>query len=232
MEIIRSEDRGFFNHDWLVTYHTFSFAGYYNPNRINFGMLRVFNDDEIAGQMGFDTHPHDNMEIITIPIAGKLRHKDSSGEGGVLEAGDVQVMSAGTGITHSESNPGDETLRLFQIWIFPERINLAPRYEQKKFENPGWNTIQLLVSPDSKEGSLRIFQKAFLSRLSLQQGRGFIYESYRPDNGVFVFQVEGESTLNNQELHRRDTVLLDPMESVIINAVSDSSFIFIEVPMD
>lgn len=231
MEIIRSEDRGFKDHGWLQTYHTFSFAEYHNPERMQFGMLRVLNDDVVKPGQGFGTHPHENMEIISIPLAGNLAHKDSTGKEGVISTGEIQVMTAGTGIMHSERNPGPGNVNFLQLWIFPEESNLKPTYSQKKFNEPGWNIIQLLVSPDSKEGSLKIHQKAFLSRLSLEGGKTFIYEQHNADNGVLLFVLEGRIRINNSDLDRRDTTLLDPVESVIINAAKNSHLLFVEVPM-
>ena len=232
MEFIRADERGYFDHGWLKTFHTFSFADYYNPSRMNFGMLRVFNDDIIDGQKGFGMHPHDNMEIISIPLDGSLAHKDSLGEEGVISTDEIQVMTAGTGIRHSEFNPLEEAANFLQIWIFPDSLNLRPRYEQRKFNHVGWNTIQLLVSPDKREGSLMIHQTAFLSRISIKKESSHIYERFEPENGVSLFVIEGEISLNNVPLYRRDTALINPVETIILNAHSDSQLLFIEVPMN
>ena len=232
MEFIRANDRGYFDHGWLKTFHTFSFADYQNPSRMNFGKLRVFNDDTVEGHQGFGMHPHDNMEIISIPLEGSLAHKDSLGEEGIITRNEVQVMTAGTGIMHSEYNPLEEESNFLQIWIFPDSLNLRPRYEQRKFEKSGWNNVQLLVSPDEREGSLMIHQNTFLSRLSIRKGNTFFYEPFDPENGVMLFVIGGETSLNNEPIHPRDTVLVNPVETIILNAASDTYLLFIEVPMN
>lgn len=232
MEIIRNKDRGFYDHGWLKTYHTFSFARYYNPDRIHFGALRVVNDDWVEGNQGFGSHPHDNMEIISIPLAGKLEHKDSTGTSGVIHPGEVQVMSAGTGVVHSEKNPDIEPVQFLQIWIIPNRKNVTPRYDQKRFEEEGCiGQPQLLVSPDGMADSLWIYQNAFISRLKLDKGTSFAYERFSGENGVLTFLLEGSVTVNDMEMNRRDTLLAMPESKLDFNSQTKSEFLFIEVPM-
>lgn len=232
MEIIRADERGYADHGWLKTYHTFSFADYYDPGRINFGTLRVVNDDHILGHRGFGTHPHENMEIITIPLAGKLEHEDSTGESGVIIPGEVQVMSAGSGIMHAEKNPGKEPVQLLQIWIFPNKRDVDPRYEQKQFNDEGCiNKMQLLVSPDGRDESLWIYQNAFLSRMFCDEKKEFSYYPYLNENGVFIFNLEGEVEINEEKLSKRDTALILPGSDITIQANITTKFIIIEVPM-
>jgi quercetin 2,3-dioxygenase len=232
MEIIRSNERGYFDHGWLQTYHTFSFADYYNPQRIHFGVLRVVNDDFVEGNQGFGTHPHKNMEIISIPLSGKLAHKDSTGTSGVITPGEVQVMSAGTGVTHSEKNPDKDPVQFLQIWIFPNKKDVTPRYDQKIFnEQERLNKIQLLVSPNGRDNSLRIYQNAFLSRMRSDTQHTFSYNRYAKENGVFVFLLEGKAVLDEVVLNRRDTALIEPETNISIQSTQTSEFLFIEVPM-
>jgi redox-sensitive bicupin YhaK (pirin superfamily) len=232
MEIIRSNEKGFFDHGWLKTYHTFSFADYYNPKRMHFGMLRVVNDDIVEGNQGFGKHPHNDMEIISIPLYGSLAHKDSTGGEGVIATGEVQVMSAGTGVFHSERNPDTEAANFLQIWIFPKEKNVPPRYGQKKFDDNGWtDQFQLLVSPDGRNESLWIHQDAYLSRIKSSHNKAFVYEQYVKMNGVFLFVLEGKAGINSHILNRRDTFLAQPDESLEIVPEPDSQLLFIEVPM-
>ena len=198
MEIIKAKERGYFDHGWLKTYHTFSFADYYNPGRMNFGRLRVFNDDVVEGHEGFGLHSHQNMEIISIPLEGKLEHQDSTGKNGILGINEVQVMSAGKGVQHSEKNPESVPVNFLQIWIFPDETNIMPRYDQKKFDESGSiNQFQLLVSPNSAKGSLRIHQDAFLSRITFTDKKQVTYNSYKPANAVVIFVLEGSVLVNN-----------------------------------
>ena len=232
MEIIRADERGYADHGWLKTYHTFSFADYYDPERVHFGTLRVVNDDYILGHHGFGTHPHENMEIITIPLEGKLEHKDSTGNSGVIIPGEVQVMSAGSGIMHSEKNPGKEPVQLLQIWIFPNKKDVDPRYEQKQFNDQDCiNKMQLLVSPDGRDDSLWIYQNAFLSRMFCDEEKVFSYNPYIKENGVFIFNLEGEIEIHGEKLNKRDTALVQPGSDIAIQAGNDSKFIIIEIPM-
>ena len=232
----KAEDRGFANHGWLQANHSFSFASYYDPNKIQFGALRVLNDDVVAPKMGFSTHPHDNMEIITIPLKGALKHKDSMhNEWQNIEVGEVQVMSAGTGLLHSEMNASDkEYLSLFQIWILPFEKNVKPRYDQKMFDaSERKNKEQVLVSSfsDKHEGSLKIHQNAKISRIDLNDGQTFEYQMNSKHNGVYVMNITGHINIGGIESESRDAVGIYETESFNIKANQDSQILFIEVPM-
>lgn len=231
IDIIKADTRGYADHGWLKAKHTFSFANYYNNERINFGTLRVLNDDIIAPYRGFGTHPHQNMEIITIPLQGELEHEDSTGMKGIIRPGEVQVMSAGKGVYHSEKNPSDEPLNLFQIWIFPNKQNVDPRYDQKKFDEAESIDInQLLVSPDGRNGSMWIYQDAFISRRICSDNKPFSYERYLSTNGVFAMIVEGEAIINGKKLSKRDALMVQDTDLTIIPG-KNAKIIFLEVPM-
>lgn len=228
--------RGFANHGWLQANHSFSFANFYDPKKMNFGALRVLNDDLIAPSMGFGTHPHDNMEIITIPLSGLLKHKDSMGNSWEeVKAGEVQVMSAGTGIHHSEINgSASESLSLFQIWIVPNKKNVIPRYDQRYFEQSQDDELQVLVSSIEDESfgsSLKIHQDAQISRLNLSANTSFEYTLKSPNHGVYVMQVFGASKIETTELNPRDAVGISEINDFIIESTKDSQFLFIEVPV-
>lgn len=230
----KASTRGHANHGWLNANHTFSFANYYNRARMNFGLLRVLNDDIIAGGMGFGTHPHDNMEIITIPLKGALKHQDSMGYSDIIKAGEVQVMSAGSGITHSEFNGNkDEDLNLFQIWIFPNKENVEPRYDQKLFDSLNKkNELTLLVSPNGAEESLWIHQDAWLSMGTFDNESEFTYSVHSKGNGVFAMIVDGEFSINNTLLSARDGMGIENSDAFDIKVNSDNArILFIEVPM-
>lgn len=232
----RAEERGFANHGWLQANHSFSFANYYDKNRIQFGALRVLNDDIIAPKMGFSTHPHDNMEIITIPLKGALKHRDSMhNEWQKIEAGEVQVMSAGTGLMHSEMNASnDEYLSLFQIWIIPYERNVEPRYDQKLFDaSERLNKEQVLVSSFSNnhEGSLKIHQNAKISRLDLSENSKFEYTFQSKLNGVYIMNITGNVQINEIDLQSRDAIGIHQTDSFKIESIEDSQLLFIEVPM-
>jgi len=228
-----SLERGSANHGWLNAKHTFSFAGYYDDQKVHFGLLRVLNDDIVAPAQGFGMHPHDNMEIITIPLRGSLEHKDNTGGHGIIHPGEVQVMSAGTGVYHSEFNPSkEEEVNLFQIWIFPKNKDIKPRYDQKMFPaEERENNLQVLVSP-SHENALWINQDAFLSRIDLSEGKTFDYKMMKQGNGVFAMMIEGEANLAGDKLSPRDAAGISESETVTIEALKDSSILFIEVPMN
>ncbi len=235
IQLIKSNTRGHANHGWLDAHHSFSFAGYYDPSRMHFGVLRVLNDDRIAGGAGFGMHPHDNMEIITIPFSGALEHKDSMGNHGVIRAGDIQVMSAGTGIFHSEFNHhSTESCTLFQIWLFPDTKNVAPRYDQQTIPaSSRKNTFQCIVSPkgETTEG-MWIHQRAWFHLIDLDEGNTAIYDLKQSGNGVYVMQIEGESQIGSVRLLRRDAVEITGMSSFSIQAESKvSSLLVMEVPM-
>ena len=199
-ELHPAKERGHASHDWLDTYHSFSFATYFNPAREQFGCLRVLNDDTVSGGTGFDLHPHNNMEIITIMLEGALEHRDSMGNTQVINQGEVQVMSAGTGIYHGEYNHSKtEQARLFQIWIFPREKGLKPRYDQKFFEeNEIINELTTLVTPDTdqQDNSLWIHQDAYISTIKLQEEHVYDYQTRIPGNGVFVIVTEGKISVN------------------------------------
>ena len=228
--------RGFANHGWLQANHSFSFANFHHPEKMNFGALRVLNDDLIAPSMGFGTHPHDNMEIITIPLSGILKHKDSMGNTWEeVKAGEVQVMSAGTGIQHSEINgSSSESLSLFQIWILPNKNNVTPRYGQHYFEQLQDGELQVLVSSiDEKTDnkSLRIHQDAQISRINLSANTSFDYRLKSANHGVYVMQVFGASKIETTELNTRDAIGISETENFKIGVLEDSQLLFIEVPV-
>lgn len=232
----KAEDRGFANHGWLQASHSFSFANYFDPDKIQFGALRVLNDDIIAPKMGFGTHPHDNMEIITIPLSGKLKHRDNMHDNWqTIEAGEVQVMSAGTGIQHSEINGSqDEYLSLFQIWITPYQKDVTPRYDQKHFNiEDRKNKLQVLVSGfgDKDEGSLKINQNARISRIDLSKGNAFSYNLMNDQNGVYIMNIHGEINVHDHIINSRDAVGISQIDYFSINAIEDSQILFIEIPM-
>lgn len=234
--IYKSEGRGRINHGWLKAYHTFSFADYYNPEKVHFGMLRVLNNDTIEAGMGFGTHPHDNMEIITIPLAGELAHRDSMGNVHVISEGEVQVMTAGTGITHSEYNASDnKKTEIFQIWVFPREHGLTPNYDQKLFNhNSKLNELTTVVSPDGVDGSLIVQQDVWFNLGKYRQDESFEYTPRKKDNGLFIMVIEGEFKVNDIVLSRRDAIGLSDIEenSIKIEALKkDSRILIIDVPM-
>jgi len=232
--IHRASSRGHANHGWLNTYHTFSFADYFNQERIHFGALRVLNDDWIDGGRGFGRHPHDNMEIVTIMLEGELKHSDSMGHTQVLHENEVQAMSAGTGIFHSEmNNLPDKPVRLLQIWVFPEQRDVKPRYEQKVFDPQlRKNQWQLLAGPDPQNGEMDIKQQAWFSRIDLAEGKETIYNLYNKQNGVYLFVVDGSIKFDGeQQLQKRDGAGIWEFDSLGIRAFENSELLAIEVPM-
>ena len=234
--IHKAENRGFANHGWLQANHSFSFANYHNPEKMQFGALRVLNDDIIAPKMGFGTHPHDNMEIITIPLNGSLKHRDSMhNEWQIIEAGEVQIMSAGSGLQHSEINGSqDGYLSLFQIWIMPNKQNVEPRYGQKRFEANGRkNQLQTLVTSidEDFEGSLKIHQDAVISRIDLDKNQPFDYHLKSKNHGVYLMAIHGEVIVNGKKLNTRDAIGISETENFTVKASEESEILFIEVPM-
>jgi len=229
----RSESRGHANHGWLDTHHTFSFANYYDPERVQFGMLRVLNDDIVASGEGFGTHPHENMEIISIPLFGDLEHKDSMGNHGVISTGEIQVMSAGTGITHSEFNKNkDKEVRFLQIWVFPNKRNVTPRYDQislTEIEKP--DEFNQILSPNPNDQGVWIHQNAWFQLADLSEGWEGKYELKDPKNGVYFFVIEGEVTVVGQKLSRRDGLGVSESDSIKITSNSLSRLLVMEVPM-
>lgn len=229
----KADSRGKADHGWLKTKHTFSFAGYYNPERIHFGVLRVLNDDWVAGGMGFGMHPHDNMEIITIPLSGALRHRDNMGNEGVIAPGEVQVMSAGTGVMHSEMNAHlSEPVTLLQIWVIPSKKSVRPRYDQASFEFSKPNEwVQVVAPMDTEESGLKIYQNTrfYLGRLK----KGYVgeYEVKSERNGVYTFVIDGDITIDSQPLNKRDGYGVWDTESVFIKADTDAYVLIMDLPM-
>jgi len=228
-----ANERGEADHGWLQARHSFSFANYYDPEKMGFGVLRVLNDDAIDAGKGFGTHPHENMEIITIPLEGSLLHEDSMGHESRIRPGEVQVMSAGTGIRHSEFASPEKTVRLFQIWVLPGKENVEPRYDQKVFSEEGrrgqW---QLLVSPHPGEGkSLWIHQDAYISRADLKAGEVLDYERQKESNGIFVMNISGRFSIEDQILEARDALGLEGHDRITLEAKDDSEVILLEVPV-
>jgi len=229
----KANTRGHADHGWLNAYHSFSFAGYYDPNRVQFGALRVLNDDTVAAGMGFGTHPHDNMEIITIPLEGDLAHKDSMGNTEVIKNGDVQVMSAGTGIQHSEFNPNhDQRTKLLQIWVFPKERNVTPRYQQITL-NPEdrKNKLQQILSPDANDAGVWIHQDAWFSMGKFDAGTLTNYTLHKDGNGLYIFVINGDVTIDGNDLSTRDGLGITGFENIEINATTDAEFLLMEVPM-
>lgn len=234
--LYRASSRGHANHGWLDARHTFSFANYYDPTRIHFGALRVVNDDIIAGGEGFGTHPHDNMEIITIPLYGDLEHKDSMGHTEVINAGEVQVMSAGSGITHSEYNANEyKPVNLFQIWVFPDKKDVEPRYDQRKFDYIHTkNQLIQVVGPknDTENTGLWIHQNAWFNIGTFDKGVEFEYKVKKQGNGLFAMVVDGEFTIEGQDLHHRDALGVSEKDNIRIVADTDNArILLIDVPM-
>lgn len=228
-----ASQRGFANHGWLQAAHSFSFAQYYDPSKVHFGLLRVLNDDIVAPAMGFGMHGHDNMEIVTIPLQGSLAHKDSLGSSGTISPGEVQIMSAGSGIQHSEFNASEtESVNLLQIWVFPKERNIQPRYDQKAFDtSKSQNQFQLLVSPSQKEGSLWINQDACFSIGTFSPNQQANYALHFPENGVYVFVIEGEITIDNQLLGKRDALGVYDTTEIAFTVQQEAKVLLIEIPM-
>ncbi|MFC0605782.1 pirin family protein [Winogradskyella pulchriflava] len=232
----KADSRGFANHGWLQANHSFSFASWYQPEKVHFGALRVLNDDIIAPKMGFGTHPHDNMEIITIPLKGVLKHRDNmNDEWQPVVPGEVQVMSAGTGVQHSEINGSvDEYLSLFQIWIIPEKQGVAPRYDQKTFKaEDRKGKLQTLVTSfdDKDENSLKIHQDARLSRIDLSENETYNYKLKSENHGVYMMVISGEVNVEDKTLETRDAIGISETENFSIMSKPESELLFIEVPM-
>jgi redox-sensitive bicupin YhaK (pirin superfamily) len=232
--LYKAETRGHADHGWLDTHHTFSFADYYNPERIHFGALRVLNDDIVEGGEGFGRHPHDNMEIVSIPLRGTLRHGDSMGNGGVIEAGDVQVMSAGTGVFHSEFNANkDRDVNFFQIWVFPNKKGVEPRYEQKQMDFlQHKNQLCEIITPYPTDHSLWIYQDAWFYIASLDKEEEVEYKLKNPKNGVFAMVIQGGFDVSGTELDCRDGLGVWQTDKITLQSLGDDSRILLmEVPM-
>jgi redox-sensitive bicupin YhaK (pirin superfamily) len=226
--------RGHANHGWLDAHHSFSFASWYDPTKVHFGALRVLNDDIVAAGMGFGKHPHDNMEIITIVLEGKLEHKDSMGHAQQIIPNEVQVMSAGSGVTHSEYNPDpNNRTNLLQIWIFPEKKGVEPRYDQAMFPPADRvNNLQMVVSPtDSNDPGLKIHQQAWIYRTTLEAGKTLEHKLHSSKHGAYVFNITGSIKVNDQALNMRDAAGISEAETLTITATEDSDVLVLEVPM-
>lgn len=228
-----ADSRGFAEHGWLTARHSFSFANYHDPERMHFGKLRVLNDDIVAPGQGFGMHPHNNMEIITIPLRGSLEHNDNMGNGSVITSGEVQVMSAGSGVMHSEFNPSEkEEVNLLQIWIFPEMKDVEPRYDQRKFDPESYRgTIRTIVNNNPNDHSLFIHQKAVISMSRPEAGESLYYTLHYPGNGVYVFMIEGKAKIAGKQLLRRDALGISEAEEIHIEPNKDAFILFLEVPM-
>lgn len=226
-------ERGKNDIGWLKANFSFSFGPYYNPDKIHFGALRVLNDDVIAGGKGFGSHPHDNMEIVTIPLEGGLEHQDNMGNKGVINAGDVQVMSAGTGVYHSEYNASaTDTAKTLQIWLFPKERNVTPRYDQKSFTNAfNLNELTTLVSPDRSEGNLWLHQDATFSMGTFEAGQSLVYDIKAADNGAYLFVLDGKVKINSTVLNKRDAIGVYDTSSFTIETEELTRFLIIDVPM-
>ena len=229
----KAATRGFEDHGWLKSYHTFSFADYYDPERMNFGALRVLNDDYIEAGMGFGIHPHNNMEIITIPLEGDLEHKDSMGNTAVIKHGDIQVMSAGTGIRHSEyNNNKDNFVKLLQIWVIPNKQGVTPRYDQITLnESDRLNKFQQIVSPNADDEGVWIYQDAWFHLGKMNKGTTLDYDFRKKDNGVYAFVLKGNVTINNTVLGPRDGLGIWDTGNISLTAGSDAEILLMEVPM-
>lgn len=230
----KAADRGSGDYGWLKPNYYFSFGQFHNPEKVHFGLLRVLNDDFIAGGGKFHTHPHDNMEIVTIPFTGALQHKDSTGGEGIIKAGDVQIMSAGSGVQHSEANASaTEPVTLFQIWVFPKERNIKPRYDQRTFAiEDRTDQWLIIVSPREEDAALWINQDARFSLTKLSAGKSISYEYAFANNGVFLVAINGKAKVGDIELGKRDAVGISDTDSFIITAIEDAELLAIEIPMN
>ncbi len=231
--IHRAETRGKANHGWLNSSHTFSFANYQNPERMNFGVLRFLNDDIVQEGMGFGTHPHDNMEIISIPLEGDLEHKDSMGNVTVIKEGDVQIMSVGTGVTHSEYNKNkDKEVKFLQIWLFPKTKNTTPRYDQISIRDiEKENEFYQVLSPNKEDQGVWLNQDAWFHIGKFTKGNSDVYKIRKEGNGVYAFVLEGEVEINNEKLSKRDGFGIWDTESFKVKASENARVLLMEVPM-
>lgn len=233
-QVYKAESRGKADYGWLKANYSFSFANYYNPERIHFGALRVLNDDVIAPSGGFDTHPHDNMEIITIPLSGRLAHKDSMGHTSYIESGDIQVMSAGKGVFHSEFNGSDsEPLNLFQIWLFPNVKNVEPRYQQIALNSlEKQNELYQILSPNKDDQGVWIYQDAWFHMGQLSAGWKDTYQLKKAGNGLYLMVIDGHVQVAAQTLSKRDAISVTDSPETEIEALTDSRILLMEIPMN
>ena len=232
-KIQRASERGKANFGWLDSHHSFSFGHFYDPQKMQFGALRVLNDDIVKGGQGFGEHPHDNMEIISIPLKGSLAHKDSTGTDGIIKTGNVQIMSAGTGIRHSEFNASKtDEVNFLQLWVIPKKENIKPHYEQKNFEVEGRkDKWQVVVSPDEKDGGVWINQDAVFSLALAEKDSPLTYKNKFSGNGVYLFILDGEVEVNGESLQKRDAIEISDADEFEIKAKSDAELLAVEVPM-
>ena len=232
--IFKSNTRGHADHGWLKAFHSFSFANYYNPTRMSFGTLRVLNDDSIDGGMGFGKHPHDNMEIITIPLEGALEHQDSMGNIAAIKHGEIQVMSAGTGIMHSEYNKSqEEVLKLLQIWIIPNKISVSPRYQQIVLNiDDRKNKLQQILSPNEDDEGVWIHQDAWFHIGDFESDFETNYQLKKEGNGIYIFIIKGDFIINEEKLDTRDAIGFTNTSNINIKSLNNqASLLIIEVPM-
>lgn len=229
----KANTRGYADHGWLKSHHTFSFANYYNPERVHFGMLRVLNDDTVAGGSGFGTHPHDNMEIITIPLKGALAHKDSMGNSAVIQHGEVQVMSAGSGITHSEFNAHEtDPVELLQIWVFSNKKEVTPRYDQIQLDlNARHNKLQQILSPNPNDEGVWIYQEAWFHLSNMDKGVQLEYQLKKEGNGVYAFVIKGDLKIDDEMLNERDGLGVWDVNRLTLEAQSEVEVLLMEIPM-
>ena len=232
--LFKAADRGSADYGWLKPNYYFSFAQYHNPEKVHFGLLRVLNDDFIGGGGAFPTLPHDNMEIVTIPFTGAIKHKDSTGGQGIIKAGDIQIMSAGSGVQHSEANASaTEAVTLFQVWVFPKERNITPRYDQKTFDiNERVNKWQTVVSPIDADNALWINQDAKFALTRLDAGKEITYSTAFNGNGVFLVVINGSVQVDGKQLNKRDALGISETDTFSISANSDAELLAIEIPMN
>lgn len=230
----RAAERGSSDYGWLKPNFYFSFGNFYDPHKIHFGLLRVLNDDFIEGGGKFHTHPHDNMEIVTIPLSGAVHHKDNTGGEGLIKAGDVQIMSAGSGVLHSEANASaTDMLNLFQVWVFPKVKNIKPRYDQRAFDmNDRINKWQVVVSPREEDKALWINQDARFALTKLEAGKTLTYENAFNGNGVYLVVINGTVKVGDEDLNKRDSLGVWNTDSFNITATEDAELLAVEVPMN
>lgn len=228
-----SESRGAANHGWLHSRHTFSFSNYHNPERMGFGLLRVINDDIVDPSMGFGTHPHENMEIISIPLSGSLKHEDSMGNQHIISAGEVQAMSAGTGITHSEYNNSESNeVNFLQIWVMPKISGIPPRYDQRKIDSDDIrNTFSPIVGPMGTDGIVNINQDAYFSIANIDTDMTIEYKKTNKESGVYFFLIKGNINIGDTLLSKRDGVGITDEDNIKIFSNEESRVLCMEVPM-
>lgn len=231
--IHKADTRGYADHGWLKSYHSFSFADYYNSERMKFGVLRVLNDDTVQAGEGFGTHPHEDMEIISIPLEGDLEHKDSMGNVAVIKEGDVQVMSAGKGVYHSEYNKNDnKDVKFLQIWIYPNKKGVNPRYDQISIRDIEIkNKFYQILSPNAEDKGVWIYQDAWFSLGKFDKGASDLYELNDRSNGVYLFLIEGTIDVNGYKLSRRDGIGIQNVDKIEVNALDNANILLMEIPM-